>query len=93
MWSCKLRPTPGSGAATSMPVRPQFSGSPIPDSISNCGELMTPPARMTSRSALTICAPSRRYSTPVARGPSNRIRVRERAGLDGQIAPLNAGRR
>ena len=34
-----------------MSCAPSASGSPMPDSINSCGELMTPPHRMTSRSA------------------------------------------
>ena len=30
-------------------------GSPMPDSISSCGELIAPPHRMISRRALTVC--------------------------------------
>ena len=50
-WSCRFRPTPGRSTATSMPWRRSSSAGPIPDSISSCGELKVPPARMTSRAA------------------------------------------
>ena len=41
----------GSATCGSMPCARSASGSPMPDSISTCGELMTPPASSTSRSA------------------------------------------
>ena len=75
-WSCRFWPTPGSGTLTAMPCARSSSGSPMPDSIRSCGELITPPARMTSRSArATWRSPRCRYSTPTARLPSNRMRV------------------
>ena len=42
----RFLPTPGSGTFTSMPWARSSAGSPMPESISTCGELMTPPARM-----------------------------------------------
>ena len=46
----------------------------MPDSIKSCGELITPPETITSRSALTVISgppPSEEYSTPNALLPSN----------------------
>ena len=62
-----IEPTPRSPTLTSMPWARSSSGSPMPDSISSCGELMTPPHRITSRSARAMTVlPFRRCSTPPA---------------------------
>ena len=48
-----------------MPWLRSSPGSPMPESISSCGELITPPARITSRAARAIRrSPSTTYSTP-----------------------------
>ena len=64
-------------------------GSPMPDSISTCGELITPPASSTSRwRAHDRGSAALRYSTPTARPPSISDARHQRAGLDGEIVAL-----
>ena len=51
----------GRSATTSIPSDRNSSAGPTPDSFNNCGELIGPPQRMTSRRALAICSrPPRR---------------------------------
>ena len=52
-WSCRLAPTFGEAATTGTPTLVSWSGSPMPDSISRCGEPIAPAERMTSRLAVT----------------------------------------
>ncbi len=75
-----------------MPRAESSSGAPIPDSISNCGELIAPPHSRTSRRASTAwVAPLSMYSTPIARVPSNRTRGDVSLHLNGKILRDNAG--
>ena len=74
----------------SMPCARSASGSPMPDSISTCGELITPPARITSRSArATLVSP------PCEIFDADRAIVLEqhaghqRIHLDVQVRPLH----
>ena len=92
MWSCKFFPTPGSAAATAMPCSASAAGSPMPDSMRSCGELTTPPARMTSRSArATMRSPPARYSTPIAAVLLDHDARRVRPHRDREIAPRERG--
>ncbi len=75
--TCSIRfsPTSGEAATISMPSPRRVAGSPIPESMSSCGELIAPPERMTPRRAFRVrIAPSCSNATPTARPPSNRTR-------------------
>ena len=62
-------------AAHRMPSRVRSCAGPIPESMSNCGELYAPAARITSASASARSSrPSRANSTAQARCRSNKIR-------------------
>jgi hypothetical protein len=66
----------------------------MPDNISNCGELIAPPARMTSRSARAILvSPCLTYSMPTARVPSNTTRVASAPTSIVRLGRFSAGRR
>ena len=93
-WSCRFLPTPGKASFTGIEWRRSSSGSPTPESIRSCGELMTPEARITSLSAraATVSAPFR-YSTPTARLPSKRMRVASALTTTFRLGRRNAGRR
>ncbi len=67
---------------------------PMPDSIRICGELMAPPATITSRRARAIVfCPAFRYSTPTARRPSKRMRVVSARVRSSTLPRRIAGRR
>ena len=74
-WSCRFSPTPGTAATTSIPSEPRCSGSPTPDSCSNCGLLNAPPHRTTSPAAMVSTPRPFVISTPTARLPSNTTRL------------------
>ena len=96
-----FRPRREDRATISMPVSSRCFAAPMPERSSNCGELIEPPQRMTSRRACTACSrPSRTYSTPVARvsraGFASRARAagwsdsrRRRAGCRNASAALH----
>ena len=66
----------------------------MPDSISNCGELIEPPARITSRSArATLVWPPWTYSMPTARVPSITILVASAPTSTVRLRRAIAGRR
>ena len=87
-------PTPASATRTGMSNRRGPRGGPIPESISSCGVLKAPPARMTSQLASTVpvatgaCADARRRRTAGRRaGTRRRLRGRRRS------APASRARR
>ena len=87
-------PTPGRSATTPMPKRCESDAGPTPESWSSCGELNEPPATSTSTRAVAEAGmPSRRYSTPVARLPENRMRVACARVTTARLARRRAGRR
>lgn len=51
-WSCRLEPTPGRSATTSMPCSARWLEGPTPDAMSTCGLWMAPAASSTSPPAL-----------------------------------------
>ena len=67
----------------------------MPDSIRSCGELMTPPETITSRSARTVVValPPVEYSTPTARLPSITTRCASALVTTVRLGRLMAGRR
>ena len=71
-----------------MPWLRKRSGSPIPDSIRSCGELITPPARITSRSARAIdpLAAAQIFDPDGATALDQDPR-RQRVDLDREIGP------
>ncbi|GAB3106492.1 hypothetical protein GCM10027055_00880 [Janibacter alkaliphilus] len=52
--SWKLVPTAGRSTFGSMPTERRWLAGPIPESMSSCGELKQPPARMTSLRARMV---------------------------------------
>ena len=75
-----------------MPCAASCAASPTPESISRCGELIAPPHRITSARALAVLSvPCWRYSTPLARLPSNKMRV-ACACVCRSIRPFTQGR-
>ncbi len=94
MWSCRFAPTPGESTTGAMPCSLRWSAGPMPDSIRRCGELNTPPARITSRAARSSCVrPSLRYSIPTARVPSIITRVASAPVISVTFGRASAGRR
>jgi hypothetical protein len=82
MWSCRCWPTPGRSCCTGTPWRCNCVPSPMPDSISSCGDCSAPALSSTSRRAFSCrVSPPWRYSTPTARRPSISTRVEAHAFL------------
>src|SRR6266511_1770149 len=77
-WSCKLLPTPGRSTVGAMPTSRRWSASPMPDSMSSCGVLNTPPA------SSTWGVVDARRSRPLADHPG-----RERVRLDREVGPAH----
>ena len=96
-WSCRWAPTPGRSATIGMPMGARSAAGPTPDRSSSCGELMAPPARMTSPPVMCSTPPPLATSTPTAREPSNdtrltKVRVRTvRFGRDHDRVEIGLG--
>ena len=83
------RPRPGARGPAARRVRAAAAPWPMPESCSSWGEPMAPPARITSRRAVTLASPaSSRRSTPVARRPSRRTAQGLGVGQDPQVRAL-----
>ena len=64
----------------------------MPDSISNCGELIAPPHSTTSREARTTwLTPPCENATPVARVPANKTRSASALVITRRFARFIAG--
>ena len=85
-------PRPAKRSFTGMEWRRSSSGSPTPESMRSCGELMTPPARMTSRSARAVDR-FRALAVLDADGAAALEEDARRKRLDGdrQVVPLQGG--
>ena len=82
---------PAAPLSRAMPWARSSSGSPMPESMRSCGELMTPPQRITSSPACaTTVRPRWTYSTPTARLPSNMSLRHQRINFDSQVFALPA---
>src|SRR3569833_897783 len=82
--SCRLVPTPGRAATTGMPNDASSAAGPMPLSLSSCGVLKAPAARITSLFAATDPA------TP-APAPSDRASARYRLAPERKSTPTAAG--
>ncbi len=89
-WSCRFCPTPRSGTCGLTPAARSASGSPMPDSIRICGELITPPASSTSRWARTVMglAAAAVFDADGAAALDHDAR-HQRVDLDGEVRPLH----